>query len=225
MLSDRLRHPSYPSCFVAAAFFVCIAGSCQFANATIITNGTFDVNLSGWNVSNVDSVDTTWNASTAHVGAPGTPGTSILSQSFDIPVGTASLDISFKYLWQVSPPVIPDTFSVLLSYASTSGPPFTEVTLLTETSATGSFGATTMFSISKTLIDLASGSANGKIEFKLVELNATRGTRIELDNVVVNAVPGASALAVPEASDLAVWSLLSLAGVVVLRRRKANKAA
>ena len=56
-----------------------------------------------------------------------------------------------------------------------------------QSSAGATFGTTVSPTFSATLTDLT--SANATLVFELVENNASAGTRIQLDNVSVNAVP------------------------------------
>ncbi|QDV72811.1 hypothetical protein Spa11_09930 [Botrimarina mediterranea] len=174
------------------------------ARASLVTNGTFDTDLTGWQV-NATGTDVVPVAGTARIGQPGTPGTAILSQFFDIPAGTTAVKISFDYEWQVNPPTLPDTFSVSFDYLGGS-----VQTLLTEFSSAATFNSTIAYNITLLLPGLQSGPGNGFISFQLDETNPSVGTRIELDNVSISAVP--------EAGALAVWSVLGSVGMLGMRR-------
>jgi len=187
-----------------------LIGGVGIANASLLTNGTFDTNLSGWTI-NAPDTGVTWDAGTAHVGRTGTPGTAIFSQSFDIAAGTSQLQIDFDYEWQVTQPNSIDTFIAELIYAD-SGGTVTEL-LLSQGSDAGNFGNTVSFSGTVSLIDLAAPPSNGEIRFTLIETNNDVGTRIQLDNVFVSAVP------IPAAAWLFGSGLLGLVGIA--RRKKA----
>lgn len=198
-------------CFTLAVLAVLISGGSQNASADLITNGTFDTNLSGWSTTGT-TTGVTWVSQTAHVGQQGTPGVAILEQSIDIVSGTSQLEISFDYEWQVVAPTDVDTFLVEFLYESTTGP--VAVTLLDQGSDVGMFGPpAVMFSSILSLVDLnVVPNNNGTIRFKLSEVNDTQGTRIELDNVAISAVP--------EATPLVVWSTLAGIGLVLRQKRK-----
>lgn len=192
------------------------------ANANLITNGTFDSDLNGWifSGSGGGSVPTTWNANNggeAWLGAPGTPGLSLLAQLLALPVGTVAVDVSFDYTWQVNPPTLEDLFLVEFTYVdSLSGPIST--TLLSQGSNTAAFGNTVMFSGTALIGDLAAGPGNALLGFGLEEFNQTNGTRVQIDNVVVTA---SSAVPAPGTLALLGFAALGLAGVSGKRRRKA----
>ncbi|TWU07308.1 hypothetical protein CA54_57140 [Symmachiella macrocystis] len=172
-----------------------LAGAGRSAQAELITNGTFDTDLAGWTIIQ-PGIPTTWVSGTAHVGRPGTPGISIFEQSFDIPIGTEALSISFDYEWQVMAPVeFEDSFLAEFVYQSTTAPDPKTVTLVDQGSDDGVFGSPTAFSTIISLIDLDNISDNGTIRFTLTENNSPVGTRIELDNVIVNPVPEPSTYA------------------------------
>ncbi|BBO86561.1 hypothetical protein DSCO28_71270 [Desulfosarcina ovata subsp. sediminis] len=68
----------------------------------------------------------------------------MFSQSFD--AGSANtLLISFDYEWQSREPVIPDVFSVVITYTDSTGIDVTE-TLLTECSDSVTFNVMSVFS-------------------------------------------------------------------------------
>ena len=164
------------------------------ANASLITNGTFDTNLDGWVTEPATTTGNRWVAGTAQVGAPGQNGEAIFSQAFVILAGTTNLWVSFDYQWQIDPPQAPDLFTVELSYATGSGT--TTEQLLSQSSTVGAFGSTVSFSDMIALTDLSIASPNGKITFTLFETpnSSGAGTRIQLDNVAVVPEPGTLAL-------------------------------
>lgn len=176
----------------AALVLGAVLMSAQLASANLISNGSFDTDLAGWDTTGT-TTGVTWISGTAHVGRPGTPGVSIFSQEFDIDVDAHKLLINFDYEWQVLAPPLIDTFLVELIYESTLGT--ITNTLLSEGSDNGLFNSTVPFSsvLSITNLDNAS-SPNGLLRFTLAEVNipAGTGTRIQLDNVSVVAVPIAS---------------------------------
>lgn len=197
-------------------YIVCLAASCllwgtQAASGSLITNGSFDSDLSDWSKSTtlVNSVGVEWISGTAHIGRPGTPGETQFWQSFDIAAGTSGLEISFEYQWQSVRPTNPDNFLVQLVYATTSGPQ--TVTLINQSSAAVPFLSTITFSQVVPLSDLVVAPDNGTLRFTLTEVNNTVGTRIQLDNV--------SVAAVPEPCAWAVWSLLGVCMLVASHRR------
>ncbi len=161
------------------------------ANATLLTNGTFDINVTdGWTIVATTGVTHDDPTDTAHVGRPGPTGFAVFSQTFDIPIGTSALLIKFDYEWQSSMPTIEDFFKVEVDYESTSGGGMTIVTeLLNEGSSIGMFGTTVLFSTVLPLMNLAAVSPNGEIRFRLDEAAGGGGTRVQLDNVYVQPVP------------------------------------
>lgn len=197
-------------CYLPAILSLGVAMGPQVASASIEENGTFDTDLSGWTITGDTTTGVTWTAGTAHVGRPGTPGLAEFEQTLDIPAGSKLLSISFDYEWQVNPPELEDFFDVEFSYTSTTGPVVS--TLLSEGSTTGAFGSTTSFSTLLPLTDLADPPSNGKILFTLNENNETAGTRIQLDNVSIRAVP--------EATAFVTWSTLLGLSVAARRRRR-----
>ena len=197
-------------CILAA--LAVVFGTAQ-AQANLVTNGTFDTDLSGWDISG--TLPTSPISGTAHIGRPGTPGTAIFSQDFDISAGTSAVAISFEYQWQVNPPPVPDTFTVEFIYQALS-----EVTtvLLSQSSSSVTFEQTIFFSAIVPLVDLAAVADNGTIRFTLDEtLNpgSAAGTRIQLDNVSVTPVP------LPAALPLLMGSL-GILGLFGWRRSRAE---
>lgn len=191
------------------------------AQAMLITNGTFDSDLSGWAIDTTlqngtsdgvmwsdDTVN--WDGGLARVGQFGTPGETELFQSFSIPVGSQALSLSFEYLWQVTAPDDEDVFQVALTYDTTTASQ-TTVELLNEGSESGSFSPPqTPFSRTIALSDLATTAPTGEVRFILTENNDDRGTRVHLDNVTAQAVPAPTTLALVA---------LGVAGMVWSRRR------
>ncbi|QIB65453.1 PEP-CTERM sorting domain-containing protein [Kineobactrum salinum] len=198
-----------PSTFVR---FFAVAGLTLFvstaAQASLIVNGGFDAGLSGWTVDPASTTGVTWDSGTAHVGRPGPDGVAIFEQSFDIVAGTNSLFVGFDYQWQINRPSTPDFFLAELLYESTSG---TEIeTLVFEDSSSVAFNTTFDFSGIVQLAGLNAGPNNGTIRFTLTEDNSGAGSRIQLDNVAVNAVPLPATL---------LLVIVGLAGMTVRRKR------
>ncbi|MCA9238323.1 MAG: hypothetical protein KDA44_22780 [Planctomycetales bacterium] len=197
--------------FRIASAFVLAIGASSLAQASIVVNGTFDTDLSGWSTA-VSGTGVTWQSQEARVGQPGTPGVAALFQSFFIPAGSTQLTIDFDYQWEVNAPALADLFEVELSYLDAANATQT-VTILSESSAVAAFGPpATAFSTIVSLPGLNTTTPQGTILFRLTEHNSNVGTRIELDNVVVTAQ-------VPEASTLVIWSSLACLGMLLLRRR------
>ena len=188
----------------------------KFATASLVTNGTFDTDLSGWTIDPGTTTGVTWISGTAHLGRPGTPGVAIFEQAIDIPAGATGVAIDFDYEWQVNPPSVADTFTVDFVYESTSLGTVSQ-TILSETSAVGVFGSPTSFSDVLSFVDLDDSIGNGLIRFTLNEVNAPVGTRIELDNVVISAIP--------EASTMVTWAVLMGLGAVTWNARRRNSRA
>ena len=167
--------------------------------------------LSGWLITGQPGA--TWDSGTAHIGRPGTPGDSTFSQTFDIAAGTQGLEINFDYEWQVNQPANEDFFTAELIYETTSGSGTITETLLFESSDDGTFSPpATMFSTVIGLTDLKNVVGNGTIRFTLDENNSRVGTRIELDNVSVSAIP--------EAASVIIWSALGVIGLTANRRHR-----
>lgn len=186
---------------------------CSTSQASLVTNGTFDTDVSGWSTPNTQT-GVTWVNGTARVGQPGALGVANFVQSFDIPAGTDKLAVSFDYQWQTTRPLNPDIFEVVFTYLTSTG---TEtVTLLSQSSSDPSVifvpPTTIYFDGMVSLIDLLDGPGNGTIRFSLNESDNGNGigTRVELDNV--------SIVAVPEASSLLTWAAVMVGGLVVGRR-------
>jgi hypothetical protein len=174
--------------------------------ASLITNGTFDTDLSGWTETGIGA---DWVAGAANLGQPGTPGPSTFSQSFELT--NANVAGSFSFEWQVTPPTgTQDVFSVDLEYQTTGGGTAT-VTLFGEGSDSGQFGTTVSQGFSTALTDFAVGTAT--LIFSLQEFNDPNGTRVRLDNVALSQVP------LPAAAWLFGSALLGL--LTVARRRQA----
>jgi hypothetical protein len=199
-----------------------LVGGVGIANATpLLTNGTFDTDLSGWTVNASKGVR--WISGTARIGRigrPGTPGIAILQQEVDIPVGTNALSIGFDYEWQIKQPTVnQDFFTAEFIYQTTAGTTTITEVLLNEGSDSGSFGTTVSFNTVLSLANLASGSLNGAIRFTLDENNSRVGTRIQLDNVFVSAATGTGLVStVPAPTPLALM-VLGLAGIGYRQRR------
>jgi hypothetical protein len=174
-----------------------IIGASFSANANLITNGTFDTNLDDWNITVVSGTSgVTFDNQTAHVGRPGTPGTVDFFQFFDLPTASKSVNISFDYQWQVTPPSVDDFFYATFGY-SQNGIGQVNTQVLTDVSSSAVFGQTVNFSttVNVSNIDFAGGGNNAILNFKLFENNSPVGTRIQLDNVSVTAVPTPGTLA------------------------------
>ncbi len=179
-------------------------------NASLITNGTFDTDLSGWDIDATTGVTPV--TGEARIGQPGSPGYAIFSQTFDIAAGTTSLSIGFDYLWQINAPTTPDEFTVSLSYESNTGTQ--TISLLDEWSDSATF-ANERYDAVIAIDNLSVGLGNGMISFMLQENIDTSGTRVHLDNVAVSAVP------VPAA----IWLFgTALVGLVGFGKRKSKAA-
>jgi hypothetical protein len=189
-----------PGVVLVLSFWSSIALS---SGTNLITNGTFDSDLSGWTVNSPVS----WISGEAHIGRPGTPGYSSLSQDFTSSSG--NLLVSFDYEWEINVPTNVDTFTVEMSHNGQTE------TLLTETS--DSFGGT--FPGSQTVSTILNilnfnPSESFTILFSLNEVNEDVGTRIELDNVNVSVVP------LPPA---AILFASAITGVLLVARRRKSK--
>jgi hypothetical protein len=177
------------SVLVAALLSLPVSG----AWANLITNGTFDSDLSGWSQA-VSGTGVTWDSGTAHIGRPGPNGSATLFQSFDISATAALLQIAFDYQWQINRPQTPDFFTAEFEYQSTGGAVVTPL-VANESSATAPFNSTISFLTTVALSNIAPGPDNGTLRFTLVEQNnAVGGTRIQLDNVAASTVPQPASL-------------------------------
>ena len=120
------------------------------------------------------------------------------------------MDIWFDYQWDVNPPTVPDVFSVELDYLSNGG--LVTTTLLNQDSTVGLFNAYTMFHGQLSLTDLVASDSIGTLRYQLVENNASNGTRIQLDNVIVEVAN------VPEPATLTLFGL-GILGFGYVRRK------
>ena len=185
------------------------------ASVNLVSNGTFDTDLAGWTQAvGPGTIPTTWVAGTAHVGQPGTPGTSTFSQVLTI--GSTNIAYGFTYQWQVNKPTNTDTFSAKIQYAKVGGGTDT-VTLLSQGSNDVTAAQFNSFNFvvntSALLANLNTSVVNNAtLIFTLVETNSPVGTRIQLDNVMVSNVP------LPAAAWLFGSALI---GLVAVARRKA----
>jgi hypothetical protein len=170
------------------ALLLCFSNA---GNANLISNSTFDSDLSGWDTDATTGV--TWTAGEARVGQSGTPGYAIFSQIFDIVDGTDNLLVGFDYAWQVNPPISVDTFTVDLGYLTAGGMVFN--TLFSQGSDDATFGTVFSPSYLTSLVGLVAAPGNGILRFTLTETNPSNGTRVHVDNVNVEAVPEPSILA------------------------------
>jgi len=154
------------------------------SHANLVSNGTFDTDVSGWDQGG--TLGTSWDAgsASAHLGRPGTPGTSFFSQEF---AASENLEVAFDYQWQINSPAMPDFFSAYILFEGAAGVASRFDLINVESSDDASFGTTVSATFSAILSDLS--SANAALVFELVENNQNAGTRIQLDNISVNAVP------------------------------------
>lgn len=166
---------------ISAAFLCLIASTNSYAN--LVSNGTFDTDLNGWTAEG--DIGTFWDSgsATAHLGRPGTPGTSKFSQEFD---ASENLEITFDYQWQVNAPTIPDFFSAYVTFEGLGGVDTSVDLISLQSSSDVTFGETVSSTFLATLAGLTSTTAT--LVFELNENNPNVGTRIQLDNVGVNAV-------------------------------------
>lgn len=167
---------------IISAAFLCLLVSTN-SNANLVSNGTFDTGLDDWSMDG--DIGTFWDSAsaTAHLGRPGTPGTSMFFQEFD---ASENLEITFDYQWQVNPPTIADFFSAYVTFEGVGGIETRFDLISAQSSDDATFGDTVSSSFFATLAGLTSTSAT--LVFELMENNPTTGTRVQLDNVGVNAV-------------------------------------
>ncbi|GGW84079.1 PEP-CTERM sorting domain-containing protein [Alteromonas halophila] len=196
------------------------------ANASLITNGTFDSDLSGWTINGSanGNIDTVWNAGTAHLGRPGQEGFSEFYQLFTVDANAMSADIWFDYQWQVTAPSTPDEFDVYFQYLDANTSQFVVVNLFSMLSSNATFGQTAQFNgmLDLTGYNLAGTTNNAGLFFKLTETPntpASPGTRIQLDNVQFETSAAGNSFAVPAPGTLLLLSL-SLLGIGWSSRKK-----
>ena len=193
---------------IGFAFCLGLSAVSSASSVNLLTNGTFDSSLTGW--TQAGTLPTTWISGTAHIGRPGTPGESEFYQSFSLSsLTTGVLQVDFEYQWQINPPAIADQFTAKLVYEKTGGGLAT-VTLVNEQSNSVTFNSTFFFTDVISLVD-ADLTKNATISFSLTEHNATNGTRIQLDDVNISAVP------LPPAAILFGSAII---GVSLLGRRR-----
>ncbi|MEQ9463635.1 MAG: PEP-CTERM sorting domain-containing protein [Haliea sp.] len=181
----------------AAVGVLMFCGLAASTHANLITNGTFDTDLSGWTINVLTGISgVTFDNGTAHVGRPGTPGTVQFNQGFKLPTTSTAVEIAFDYQWQINKPQETDFFSVSFGYFQI-GTGFVNSVLLNETSEVADFGNTVSFksTINVSDVDFSGGFNNAQIDFVLQESNPSAGTRVQLDNVSVNEVPAPATLA------------------------------
>jgi hypothetical protein len=194
-----------------AAASMAFAGT---ANAEFVTNGTFDTDLAGWDQEvGTGTIPTSWvSPGAANVGQPGTPGTSTFSQKLSIT--STSVAYSFDYQWQVNKPSLADVFTAIIEYDLQGGGTSSVELVNQPTSEPGlNFNQTYFVAETTALAGIDTAAAdNARIIFTLVENNSPVGTRVQLDNVSVSAVP------LPAAAWLFGSALVGL--VAVARRRR-----
>jgi hypothetical protein len=181
----------------AATGVLMSGGVAAATHASLITNGTFDSDLSGWTI-NVLSGNSgvTFDNGTAHVGRPGTPGVVQFNQPFELPDTSTAIEIAFDYQWQINKPQQTDFFFVSFGYYQI-GTGFVSSTLLEEASEVANFGNTISFKSTVLVSDVDPRGVfnNAQIDFILRETNPSAETRVQLDNVSVNVVPAPASLA------------------------------
>ncbi|MFT7286539.1 MAG: hypothetical protein ACI87W_000645 [Halieaceae bacterium] len=177
------------------------------AEASLIINGDFATDLSGWG--NLGVPGTQWTAGEAWLGVPGANGTSTLNQSFNLASGADAVSLVFDYNF-VGPGASspPDVFSVLFSYTDI----FANSQIVTAFMLDDSSAPVSGTYSNSTALNNIDTTAPVTLSFVLFESNQGAGTRVELDNV--------SAEAVPEPATLALFGL-GVAGLGWSRRKKA----
>lgn len=181
----------------AAVGVLMFGGVAAATQANLITNGTFDTDLSGWTINVLSGTSgVTFDNGTAHVGRPGTPGTVQFNQGFKLPTTSTAVEIAFDYQWQINKPQQTDFFSVIFGYFQL-GNGFVSSVLVDESSEVADFGNTISFKSTVLVsdVDFSGGFNNAQIDFLLRETNPSAGTRVQLDNVSVNVVPAPATLA------------------------------